>query len=333
MDRSPRAIKRSDLNLAGVWLIPLVFVACGGTKTSEMATAGSSDSGIASGSGASTTGGATTGGSVSSSGVSGTAGSASGESIGSSGGNTSGSGTTTSGFQIAAHASLPQVPPNNGPILPSPEVVTVTYAGYPYDVSSYMGELVQSSWLSIVGADYGVGLRAVTGSVVLDGGPNGGPATITDSEIETLLAQLILDGGVPALTANTVYVVAFPETTAISDNLGTSCQEFGAYHDRFLLNGTWVPYCVIPTCGATPGSVLTAEDVIEEALSHEFIEAATDPVRTTAIAGYHLLDLDDPWTYSGGEVADLCVESRHPTSLPDGGARRASSSGPTAPRP
>ncbi len=194
----------------------------------------------------------------------------------------------------------------------------VTYAGYPYDVKSYMGELVQSSWLSTVGADYGVGLGAVTGAVVLDGGPSGGPAAISDSEIVSLLTHLILDGGVPALTENTVYVLAFPENTVVSDDLGTSCVNFGGYHNRFMLGDTWVPYSVIPTCGSYPGSEITVEDMVGLALSHEFIEAATDPVRTTTVAGYHFLDPNDPWTYSGGEVADLCVQA--PLYFaPDGG--------------
>jgi hypothetical protein len=213
------------------------------------------------------------------------------------------------------HAALPQVPANNGPILPAPEVVTVTYAGYPYDVMSYMGGLVQSSWLSIVGADYGVGLGDLAGSIVLDGGP----ATITDSEIETLLAQLIQDGGVPMPDSNTVYVTAFPQSTVISRSTGgTSCVDFGGYHARFMLNGMWVPYCVIATCAPYPGSVLTVEDQLDRALSHEFIEAATDPVRTSTIAGYHILDPNDPWTYSAGEVADLC-ELSPLYQAPDGG--------------
>jgi hypothetical protein len=181
-----------------------------------------------------------------------------------------------------------------------------------------MEGLVASSWLSIVGADYGVGLGQVTGSIVLDGGPSGGPAEVTDSDIDNLLTQLILDGGVPAPSANTVYVLAYPESTVISDNLGTSCQNFTAYHGRFLLGTTWVPYCVIPTCGAYPGSVITVEDMVDVALSHEFIEAATDPVSTTTTAGYHILDPDNPWTYSGGEVADLC-DTSPPYHAPDAG--------------
>jgi hypothetical protein len=80
----------------------------------------------------------------------------------------------------------------------------------------------------------------------------------------------------------------------------------------------WVPYCVVPTCGAYPGSVLTTEDVLDEFLSHEVIEAATDPVRTPTVAGYHLLDPNNPWTYIGGEVADLCTQSA-PYRAADGG--------------
>jgi hypothetical protein len=46
---------------------------------------------------------------------------------------------------------------------------------------------------------------------------------------------------------------------------------------------------------------------LEISASHEFIEAATDPFPDTN-TGYGLTDPADPWTFTGGEVADLCEE-------------------------
>jgi hypothetical protein len=219
----------------------------------------------------------------------------------------------------AQHNALPQVPNHGETGLAAPKVVTVTYAGYPYDVKGYMSELVQSDWMTAVGADYGVGLGSLAGSIVLDGGPTGGPTTITDPEITDMLAALINDGGIPAPTADTIYMVAFPESTVITAAGGMSCANFGGYHNFFVLDGgTNAVYCVLPTCPAQNGSVLTTEDVLDEDLSHEFIEAATDPAPTNTQAGYDIRDFSNPWSYDYGEVADLCVWA-YPYHASDGG--------------
>jgi hypothetical protein len=44
---------------------------------------------------------------------------------------------------------------------------------------------------------------------------------------------------------------------------------------------------------------------LEISTSHEFIEASTDPFPYTNTA-YDLTDSTDPWSFSGGEVGDLC---------------------------
>jgi hypothetical protein len=294
------------------WCVTLIGVAltgCGSTPAPTGTTSGGN-----SGNGASTTTGTATS-SASSSGTttsgSSTTGSRTSSGTSSGSGTTTGtstsSGTTTGAFQIAPHNPLPQVPNNGIPVLAAPEVVTVSYAGYAYDVKGYFDQLVESSWLTAVGADYGVGPGQVTGSLILDGGPNGGPVSVTDLDITLLLTALIYDGGVPAPTPNSIYIVVFPESTVITSNGGTSCYSFGGYHSYFMLDAGAVVYGAIPTCQSPVGSVTTSEGLLAEALSHEFIEAATDPTPAPPLAGYAFIDFANPYTYTYGEVGDLCA--------------------------
>jgi hypothetical protein len=186
-----------------------------------------------------------------------------------------------------------------------PEIVTVSYAGYPYDVAAYAQKLVQSDWLAAVGADYGVGLGTVAGSTVLDGGPT----TITDPQIMDLLSGLIADGGIPTPNADTIYIVTFPQSTTITVNGSRSCG-FGGYHAFFALaDGTPVSYAVIATCPPKSDGLETAEQGVQRRTSHEFIEAATDPLPGPNTEGYALIDGNDAWTFCFGEVADLCYAS------------------------
>ena len=113
----------------------LMGAACGGTAAagdggSTTATTGASTS---------TSGGGSTGGNVGSS----TGGATTtGSSTSSSGASTGG---TTSSFVPAPHNPFPQRPNNGTPALANPQIVTLSYAGYPYDIAGYAATLAQSS--------------------------------------------------------------------------------------------------------------------------------------------------------------------------------------------
>jgi hypothetical protein len=280
-------------------LVTLLFsVACGGSVASQSS---SGSTGQAAAATSSSTSGGSTGGT---SGTGSTTTTSGGTSTTAS---SSSSGTTTGAFMTAAHHALPQVPNNGIPTIAHPALVMVTYAGYTYDVRRYATELVGSSWLATVGQDYGVGLGQIVGGTVLDGGPYGGPVAVTDSDVANLLTTLIVDGGIPVPTPDTIYFVTYPESTTISAPWGSSCSQFGGYHNYFVLDGgTAVVFSVLPTCSAAPGSLRTTEDLLDEAFSHELIEAATDPTPALPKTGYAIIDVHDPWTYSFGEVGDLC---------------------------
>ncbi len=289
--------------------LPLALACCGG------GVGGTSNAGD----GSSTTG--ITSGGLSSSGTSGTSGTETSSGSSSSGGSsgTASNGSTsggTGGFVTAPHNELPQFPNLGEPSIASPAVVTINYAGYPYDVEGYVNQLVGSDWLSTVGADYGVGLGQLLSSIVLDGGASGGPTTVTDAQIVSLLTTLVGDGSVPTPTQDTIYVVAYAQTTTVCVSSFCGCGYFGGYHRSFLLtDGKRVVYCVIATC-PTPGE--NTDQDVHNTISHELIEAATDEVFE---AGYAIIDPQNPWSYAyggGPEVADVC-QLAPPYQDPDGG--------------
>jgi hypothetical protein len=178
----------------------------------------------------------------------------------------------------------------------------VTWAGYPFAqrVDDFARWIVTSEWQTTAGADYGVGAGTYAGHLVLDAGA---PASISDGQIQTLLHNLIADGGLPAPAANSIYVLFFPDTTTVTRSGLAGCAGFGGYHYETSYQGTKYAYAVLPTCAG--GSVnLTEGEAIEAFASHEIMEAATDPFPGSAAA--YAITADIPWRYVGTEVADIC---------------------------
>jgi hypothetical protein len=233
------------------------------------------------------------------------------------------------GFAEAPHAPFPQVPNNGGPILATPKLVTITFAGYDEKatVDSFGDWIVRSSWLSSVGHDYGVGLGSHL-HVVL---PGPAPSLASDLDTQALLEMNLQNGTLPggALDAGTVdagaadaggadagqndyvYMVVYPSSTTATAFLdsGSSClyegdgHFLGGYHWETQNGPYHVPYAVIPTC--TSGSMVEGISDLEIAASHEFIEATTDPFPYSNVA-YGITDPTNAWIVTDGEVADLC---------------------------
>jgi hypothetical protein len=105
--------------------------------------------------------------------------------------------------------------------------------------------------------------------------------------------------GWPAADANQLYVVFYPPATLVNLQGAISCHGFGGYHEEGNANQTNYPYAVIPRCAGL--------DQVTVAVSHEIIEAATDPDVETNPA-YAAVDADHyTWSFfPGGEVGDMC---------------------------
>ncbi len=206
-------------------------------------------------------------------------------------------------YAPAPHIPVPPVGYNGGPVLESPQIVTVTYAN---DVNGLLDEqfdawVVGSDWFSQVGADYGVS-NGNNVNVVL---PGSAPTALTDTDIQFILYGLVDAGTVPppyvadgGRVAQQVYFMYYPYGTTISgQNLGTSCQSFGAYHSEDDLYTTPFAYAVIPTCDPRD-PYLT-----EVSASHELAEAASDPLVQTFPA-YTNASYNNGWI---GEIGDVCT--------------------------
>jgi hypothetical protein len=209
----------------------------------------------------------------------------------------------------SGHPALPQVDDNGGGILPTPEIVTVTFSPSLYtnasspdattmiaDLLDFDDTLTQSAYWDTVRAGYcepvnstncvghGVAIDPTKDHVSITtapaasytDAPDNGPSTL-HTYFNSLLAANIL----PAPNANTLYVFYFPQSTAITVNGGTTCSNIGGFHNSLTVGSMDVPYAIVTVCdpedtsqGATK---LTVEQTATFGASHEIMESVTDP--------------------------------------------------------
>ena len=241
------------------------------------------------------------------------------------------------------------IPNSGGPVLAHPTLVTITYADDPErSAEEGLGAyLVGSPWLAAVGKEYGIGLgthvpveltehapsaiddvaiQSLIGSLILEGKaptPGGGSAvpvlleSVNDAGIPVRVdASSESDGGdggdaspSDAVLLPAVYMLVLPagtQETAYGRNL---CDwTGGGYHSQAQgsYGGQTFVYAVVTRCPSLPASYL------ETVVSHEFIEACSDPSVTAP--AYIVTDPNSVWTALGGEVGDLCsfVEPQWP---------------------
>jgi hypothetical protein len=203
--------------------------------------------------------------------------------------------TGASDVYPAPHHPLPSmISLSGGPVLASPTLVTITFAGDPNrdQYRAFDTFLPTSTWWADVTAGYGIDGGTVATPIELPDTVSG--KTLDNTlDLKPMLANLVADGTLPFPDANTLYVMYFPQAATITDQGLTLCQGLYGYHDYFMLSDAGVaPYAVIPQCKV--GGFSTDA-------SHEVIEGITDPLFTS----YYMFD--DAWTAAGGgEIADVC---------------------------
>jgi hypothetical protein len=207
---------------------------------------------------------------------------------------------------------LPTAVSRGGPVLSAPRIQTIYFPGFPYQgaIDGFLASLAQSHYWTDTTAEYGVGRPTVLAS---DASPVAVPAAITVNDIRGLLEQAQNEHatalGPPR--GDTIYTLFFAPDTKISGSGFTLCDTRApsAFHGELPLMQTLVPVIVIPTCSTFAGhSELTGAAALTPALSHELVEAATDPFPSSAPAFVDTDDRHAMWSIalSGGEVADLC---------------------------
>jgi hypothetical protein len=213
--------------------------------------------------------------------------------------------TTYPAFKI----DPPQVVTYGGPTLSAPKLVPVYFANddtaFTAKLTTFMSKLGASAfWLPAVG-EYGVGAISSATPIQLT---DNAPASIDDADIQTWIAAKIDDATLPAPDANTIYAIYYPDGTTVTlGQNGTSCQDFGAYHDNITYKTSDVAYAVMPRCSGWGPSTL---DTTTSAASHEFIEASTDPYPQTNGAYTQVDDDHILWEFvlGGGETGDMCAQ-------------------------
>ena len=133
-------------------------------------------------------------------------------------------------------------------------------------------------------------------------------------------------GAAPVVDGNTVFALFYPTSTTISEAQGyDSCQSFGGYHadTNVTLPSGQVnfTYALVPRCPdfyASEG--LTGVDEVTAGLSHELVEAATDPFTETKAAYLAADDDHKVWgvVLAASEAGDMCSWEMPSVAIPNG---------------
>lgn len=220
------------------------------------------------------------------------------------------------GFAPADHPAAPTVAKRAGSVLTSPKIVVVTFGDDPLasQVETFAQQIGASAYWTAVTSEYGVGAPTFAGAVHLPAPP---AATISIADLESwLVAQL--DGTHaewPAADSSTIYSIVYPTGGGIQVDGLAPCKSSPAYHYEVKLgNGSHVPYAAMNRCDPIFG--LSGIDYVTAGLSHEWIEASTDPLYASAPA-YMAPATADWMLVTGGELADMCTTTAGVYFKPD----------------
>jgi hypothetical protein len=196
----------------------------------------------------------------------------------------------------------PQVLSAGGPVLATPEIVPIFFAGDDLQpaIESFLGALQSSAYWDITTSEYGVGTPVIEPTIVTTDPP---PTTddALQAWLEDHLAPPVPAPGWIAPDPNTLYIVFLPAGVTLTAGMDTSCVTFGGYHDETAQSH--IVYALVPRCPTQKEPI----DEVTPPTSHELIEAVTDPHPETA-PGFVTVDAPDiVWEYTpGAEVGDMC---------------------------
>ncbi|HEY1956236.1 MAG TPA: hypothetical protein VGH28_11495 [Polyangiaceae bacterium] len=201
-----------------------------------------------------------------------------------------------------------------GPVFATPRVVPIFFqsddAGFTAQLTTFLNAMAASTFWGPQVSEYGVGKLTIAAPVTLAQTP---PAALASSDIRAWVAtELASDASFPQPDASTIYAIFYPSGTTVTSNNGTSCVDFWAFHSEASFQNQLVSYAVAPRCAKFPqgfyGASLTGVDAVSAPISHEIIEASTDPFGPTEIAWASPDDAHAYWPLLAGgpEVTDYC---------------------------
>ena len=221
-------------------------------------------------------------------------------------------------FKPAPSGTFAQAVSFGGSVVKTPKLVPIVFAGdaSKQQISDFTTKLATTTYWGKISSEYGVGTLTAKPAIVLTETP---AAQIDDNQIGSWLAAKFQSDpthfGAP--DSNTLYAIFYPDGTTITQQSGTSCQDFGGYHFETTAGSTPISYAVVPRCGSFGG--LNGFDVTSFSASHEILEWATDPFPASSPA---YMSVDDDHAVWGrvflGELGDLCTQmdvQTQPTDL------------------
>lgn len=243
---------------------------------------------------------------------------------------------------------LPRIEYRGGPFLRHPKIVTITFAMDDPKLVARVEQLgstiTRSAWWKTVTEGY----CATEGDCIGEGSaappmrlaePLGGE--VRDTEIEATLMKLAKAKRLGTVDKDTLLLVYLPKDVALTDATTRYC---GSGHPRALhraveIDGTRIPFAIIPRCGDEAELTGTASHEILESVTnvfpaeHGFAFVGGSPASGFVAAGIEpvdpcgLITMDGHWTIESGFVVhrawsnraaslarDPCVPSR--TSAP-----------------
>lgn len=229
--------------------------------------------------------------------------------------NAGASGASDQHFTPAPHTPFPLVTAHGGPVLANIELVPLYFgADDPLhaDLEGFNSWIVTSNFWQQIGAEYGVypGTRLPALQF-----PSPSPSSISVTQIATWLDARIADGSLPKPSANTLFALFYQAGVTITTATGVSCRSFAAFHDSSAISNPVfsgnIHYAIIPRCSFSPGDEL---QIVTDVASHEYMEAATNPLPLSNPAW--AMDNEsgplEAWSMlSGPAVADLCLNQAY----------------------
>jgi hypothetical protein len=199
---------------------------------------------------------------------------------------------------------FPQIPNNGGPVIASPEIVTITWDGDPIgpDLEAFDDWMVPSAFWKTLMAEWGVGPGAHSKSMRI---PTAAPASLFDADVHKIITDAVAAGTIPPPNGSRIYTVYPPSGTDVFMSAGVKgCETFQAYHSSFATATGLAVYAITPRCDGGKADNVSPTDYVTWGQSHEIMEASSDP------DGSHpawLILQQTPQTPELGENADLCT--------------------------
>ncbi|MEO7112784.1 MAG: hypothetical protein ABI183_20230 [Polyangiaceae bacterium] len=221
-------------------------------------------------------------------------------------------------------ADMPTVKTMGGPLITSPNVVAIFDPNEPNKAAilAFLNSLEGSSFWTGVTSEYGIGpIVSVTGVDL----PTAMAPSVTSTDLVNLVASEIQlldyadagpvadndagDAGVPR--TDTIFMIFTPPTTTISNE---PCTSVLGYHNSLRVEGNvHVPFGVTQGACTNTEVAPTQLGVEIEVVTHELVEAATDPFPFYEPAYYRVDDDHLAWaveqnSIEATELNDLCNE-------------------------